>query len=248
MNIKLILVILFIYVIIRFFQIIYCINGKNYCRIRQLLEVDIMRKITFALTIIFGIYYVFFFDTIHPDWKMVFKLIPMILIILFALLATSKHHIYSILVCIGLVFCAIGDYTLQWFIVGLTFFLMGHLFYIAAFTRKKANVPMSAKALLIVYGLIMGIWMASTLFNRGETVLSIAVIAYVIVILTMGWTSFRTGNKFAIIGAFFFIASDTILAINRFIVDLPAAHELVMFTYYTAQILIALSIEKSSTE
>lgn len=207
-----------------------------------------MRIITFLLAIIFGIYYVFFFDTIHPDWKMVFKLIPMIFIILFALLSISKHNMYSVLVCLGLVFCAIGDYTLQWFIIGLIFFLLGHLFYIGAFTRKTARVPLSAKILLIVYGLGMGIWLASTLFNRGETVLAVAVIAYVIVILTMGWTSFRTGNKFAIIGAFFFITSDTILSINRFIVDVPAAHELVMFTYYTAQIFIALSIKKSFTE
>ena len=71
-----------------------------------------MKKILFVLTIIFGVYYVFLFDTIPSDLKMVFKLIPMVFIILFALLTRNVDRRYYTLVCIGLVFCAIGDYTL----------------------------------------------------------------------------------------------------------------------------------------
>ena len=205
-----------------------------------------MRKILFVLAIIFGFYYVFLFDTIPSDLKMIFKLIPMVLIILFALLTRNADRRYYTLVCIGLVFCAIGDYTLQWFIIGLTSFLIGHIFYIAAFSGGTKPVPIAAKILLLIYGIIMALWMCITLFDKGETILAIAVFAYISVILTMGWMSFRTGSQFAIIGALLFIPSDTVLAINKFITDVPLSHELIMFTYYGAQIFIACSIAKYS--
>lgn len=205
-----------------------------------------MRKILFVLAVIFGFYYVFLFDTIPSDLKMVFKLIPMVLIILFALLTRNADRKYYTLVCIGLVFCAIGDYTLQWFIIGLTSFLIGHIFYIVAFSSGSNPVPIVAKIMLLIYGVIMALWMCITLFDNGETVLAIAVFAYISVILTMGWMSFRTGAKFAIIGALLFITSDTILAINKFITDVPFSHELIMLTYYGAQFFIASSITKYS--
>lgn len=203
-----------------------------------------MRTFILYGSILFGLYYVFLFDTIPDGWQMVFKLIPMVLFITLAILATKRGDSYALFVCIGLVFCAIGDYTLQWFIVGLSFFLTGHVFYIIAFTRKKGSTPVSAKWLLVLYSTAMLIWLVSTLLGRGEMVLAIAVIAYITVITTMGWTSFRTNNRFAIGAALLFIFSDSVLAVNRFIFDIPAAHELIMFSYYGAQLLFALSISK----
>ena len=203
-----------------------------------------MRTIILYSSILFGLYYVFLFDTIPDGWQMVFKLIPMVLFITLAILSTKRGDSYALFVCIGLVFCAIGDYTLQWFIVGLSFFLTGHVFYIIAFTRKKGSTPVIAKWLLVLYSTAMLIWLVSTLLGRGETILAIAVIAYIAVITTMGWTSFRTNNRFAIVAALLFIFSDSVLAVNRFIFDIPAAHELIMFSYYGAQLLFALSIRK----
>ena len=205
-----------------------------------------MRNILFAFAIIFSLYYVFLFDTIPSDLKMVFKLIPMVLIISFALSTRNVNRRYYTLICIGLVFCAIGDYALQWFIFGLTSFLIGHIFYIAAFSGGAKPVPTVVKAPLLVYGMLMALWMCMTLIGNDEIVLAIAVFAYISVILTMGWMSFRTGSTFAIIGALLFITSDSILAINKFITDVPFSHELIMFTYYGAQIFIACSIAKYS--
>lgn len=205
-----------------------------------------MRTILLIIAVIFGLYYVFLFDTIPSETKMVFKLIPMVLIILFAFLTRVRTARYYALVCVGLLFCAIGDYTLQWFIIGLTSFLIGHIFYIASFSEGKERVPTGIKIVLLFYGASMAIWMCSTLFSQGETVLAIAVFAYISVILTMGWMSFKTGALFAKIGALSFIASDSILAINKFIMDVPYDHELIMFTYYGAQIFIALSVTQYS--
>lgn len=205
-----------------------------------------MRNILLLIAVIFGLYYVFLFDTIPPETKMIFKLIPMVLIILFALWPPIRSTKYYTLICIGLIFCAIGDYTLQWFIIGLTSFLIGHIFYIAAFSEGRERVPGIVKAILLIYGASMAIWMCSTLFSREETILAIAVFAYISVILAMGWMSFRTGTLFAKIGAISFIASDSILAINKFILDVPYSHQFIMFTYYGAQIFIALSIAEYS--
>jgi len=202
------------------------------------------KKILIPFIILFGLYYIFFFSHIAESLKLVFKVIPMLLIIILA--ATPKNlgiKKYQLLIVIGLVFCMVGDYTLQWFLVGLTSFLIGHIFYILAFSStNERQVPTWAKIVLLVYGGSMAVWIVGTVFSSGEVVLGFAVIAYISVILTMGWTAIRTGSTLATIGAMLFIASDSYLSIDKFVMPLPFSHEFIMLTYYSAQILIALSI------
>jgi len=202
------------------------------------------KKILLTCIILFGLYYIFFFSHIAESLILIFKVIPMLLIIILA--ATPKNlgiKKYQLLIVIGLVFCMVGDYTLQWFLIGLTSFLIGHIFYIFAFfSTNERQVPTWAKIVLLVYGVSMAVWIAGTVFSSGEVALGIAVIAYISVILTMGWTAIRTGSTFATIGALLFISSDSYLSINKFVMPLPFSHEIIMLTYYGAQILIALSI------
>ena len=209
---------------------------------------NLIRKLLLAFIIILGFFYVFFVDTINPSLVMVFKLLPMILIIGLAILTKAENIIsYKTLVIIGLIFCAFGDYTLQWFIIGLICFLIGHLFYIRAFlTTNETPVPILITVCFSLYGAIMIIWFGWTLIQDSNTILAMAVFTYMIVILVMGWTSFKTGSKLAIVGALLFIISDSILAINKFMFPVDYSHQLIMSTYYGAQILIALSIPKYS--
>ncbi|MCL1697950.1 lysoplasmalogenase [Lysinibacillus sp. BPa_S21] len=206
------------------------------------------KKFLIAFIILFGLYYIFFLSHIPQSLILIFKVIPMIFIIILA--ATSKNvgiKKYQILIVIGLVFCMVGDYTLQWFLIGLTSFLIGHIFYILAFfSTNERQVPTWTKIVLLVYGASMAVWIAGTVFSSGEVVLGIAVIVYISVILTMGWTAIRTGSTFATIGALLFISSDSYLAINKFMMPLPFSHEFIMLTYYSAQLLIALSISQYS--
>lgn len=202
------------------------------------------RKLLILFFLGFGFYYIFFFESIDASLKMVFKLIPMVLLIglAFATKVPLKAPYYW-LISIGLIFCAIGDYTLQWFIIGLSFFLIGHVFYIFAFrSTDVSTTPTYVKFLLGAYGLFMLTWIAGSIFKDGDTVLALAVVAYMLVILIMGWTSFRTGSSLAIAGALLFITSDSILAINKFMFAVPYSHVLIMFTYYGAQFLFMLSI------
>lgn len=207
-----------------------------------------LKKGLLAFIFLFAIIYIFEIGIQNSDYILIFKIIPMILIIILALTTkTANIKKYHTLIIIGLIFCTIGDYTLQWFIVGLSFFLIGHIFYISAFfTTNEQKPPKSLLIGLIIYGLIMAIIIPGGLLKDGETVLAIAVTVYIAVILTMGWSAWRTNSKFAIIGAALFIISDTVLAINRFTYDIPFSGEIIMITYYGAQLLLALSISQYS--
>ncbi len=207
-----------------------------------------VNKILLTLITIFSIIYIFRIGIEDSDLIMLFKLIPMIFIIILALLTKAPQaKTYYTLISIGLVFCAIGDYTLQWFIVGLSFFLIGHLFYIAAFlSTKEQQSPKSLLAGLVLYGAVMAIIIAGGLWQDGDVIMAIAVTGYISVILTMGWTAWRTKSNYAMIGAILFIISDSVLAVNKFTVAIPAASEIIMITYYGAQILLALSISQYS--
>ena len=134
---------------------------------------------------------------------------------------------------------------MQWFTLGLSCFLLGHIFYILAFnSASERPTPLAAKIILLLYGISMIIWIGGSLLQKDELVLTIAVTAYILVILTMGWMSFKVGTIWAVLGAALFIVSDSVLAINRFINEVAFSHEAIMLTYYAAQFLLVLSIAK----
>lgn len=202
------------------------------------------RKIIGVLIAIMGIIYIFFIPAEPVLTKIIFKLIPMLFILLFSFLQPAgESPKYKILVSIGLFVCMLADGLIYWFIIGLITFLIGHVWYIFAFRHIKVTaIPKWGVVLLIAYGIAMAIWIAGTLWTKGDTILAVAVIFYIVVILLMGWNAFQTANKFAIVGAILFIFSDSTLAINRFIFDIPFSDALIMISYYSAQFLFALSV------
>ncbi|WP_313893206.1 lysoplasmalogenase [Psychrobacillus sp.] len=205
-------------------------------------------KIIATFIVIMSIVYIFFIPSDPVLVKIAFKLIPMLLILLFAWLqpagASSR---YKTLILIGLFVCMLADGLIYWFIIGLITFLIGHIWYIFAFRHvKKTTIPRWAAIILIGYGILMAGWLSGTLWSKGETILAAAVILYIVVILLMGWNAFQTANKFAIIGAILFMFSDSTLAINKFIADVPFSDVIIMTSYYGAQFMFALSINYSA--
>jgi uncharacterized membrane protein YhhN len=74
------------------------------------------------------------------------------------------------------------------------------------------------------------------------------VLAYMLVILMMGWTATgrwigtkQPGSLFAFLGAILFIISDSALAVDRFKGHFTKAQVYILTTYFAAQWLIALS-------
>ena len=187
-----------------------------------------------------SLFYIFLVDTNNVWLLLITKLIPMILIILYA--SRQIHPTKSIL--IGLVFCAVGDALIIFsFLPGLVAFLIGHLFYIYSF-MKIGHFNWNRLYMLIpftVFGAYIGYALITSLKSNGEEALILPVILYLVIISLMGFTAFQTQNKYLYFGSILFILSDTVLAWNKFIGDLLYS-EIIMITYYSAQFLIAQSL------
>ena len=82
-----------------------------------------------------GLIYIFFIPEDSLFIKIIFKIIPMLLILLYACTNVGRQDRYKSLILLGLFFCMLGDGLLIWFVIGLFAFLIGHLFYISAFFK-----------------------------------------------------------------------------------------------------------------
>lgn len=185
--------------------------------------------------------YIFVFDSV------VFKIIPMLLIISFAFLLLPKqkttHHF---LLLLGLFFCMLGDYTLQWFIVGLFCFLIGHIFYFFSFllVKEKRKPQIWVSAIIVLYACAMGAKLIQSLLAGDDSSFIVPVIFYIVVISAMVWMAWHTNKRWIQIGSLLFLISDSILAWNLFVSNVEAATLLVMSTYYSAQFCFARSAQK----
>lgn len=129
------------------------------------------------------------------------------------------------------------------FLPGLVSFLLAHLCYIALFRR---GVPWLRHRPATFIALAAGAAMYAVLWTGGlPQALRLPVAAYVLVIALMtaqAWARHRVlGDRAALLvalGACCFMASDALLALNRFVTPLPWAPLWVLSTYYAAQALI----------
>jgi uncharacterized membrane protein YhhN len=180
----------------------------------------------------------------------VFKPLTMIFIIAVALTGMKgDRKFYGYFVLLGLLFSLMGDILLMLpsnlFFQGLVSFLIAHLFYILAFSKGQ---NLRLKTLSWLPFLLLGVLIYGFMLpSLGE--MTIPVLAYMIVILTMGWRAYeRWGQnktreaKWALIGAILFIASDTALGINRFRFPFDLSTLVVLGTYFPAQWFIARSV------
>ncbi|AOF85438.1 yhhN-like family protein [Hydrogenophaga sp. RAC07] len=138
-----------------------------------------------------------------------------------------------------------------YFIPGLVSFLLAHLAYIALFRQGVPWFP-SQRALVATLGI--GAAMYAFLWQGGlPAALRAPVAAYVLVIALMAAqaigraTVHRTATAIGVaLGAAFFMLSDSLLAINKFVSPLPMSQVWVLSTYYAAQILIVMNMVRSA--
>lgn len=143
-----------------------------------------------------------------------------------------------------------GDVALMFpgfFIPGLLAFLLAHLCYIALLKQGLPWFP-SQRALVATLG--FGVAMYAVLWTGGlPPALRAPVAAYVVVIALMAAQAIGRAVRLrdpaawgVAIGACFFMLSDTLLALDRFVAPLPLAPLWVLGTYYIAQILIVRNV------
>lgn len=190
--------------------------------------------------------YIFLIPEDPKPLKVTFKLIPMVLIIIYAYLhCMPKPKATHWIILTGLFFCMLGDGLIAGsFIFGLAAFLIGHLFYLFGFLRtwKFSKTRFAMIILILGYSYFIGNSLIKAMLENGDNNLVIPVVAYVLVISLMAWSAIMTGDKWAIGGSILFVLSDSILSWNMFVSDVPQSSLFIMSTYYTAQFLIAHSL------
>ncbi|MBN1681323.1 MAG: lysoplasmalogenase [Anaerolineae bacterium] len=180
----------------------------------------------------------------------IFKPLTTTLIILIALSDTDPiSTTYHVLIVAGLVASLAGDVFLMlppdYFVRGLISFLFAHIFYIIAFTVEgDGTAPFWTIIPFVVYGVII-LWRLWP--DIGS--LKIPVMVYITAILIMAWQAAnrwleteQNGSLLALAGAYLFVASDSVLAVERFKHPFRSARFWVLSSYFAAQTLIALSI------
>jgi uncharacterized membrane protein YhhN len=151
----------------------------------------------------------------------------------------------------GLLLSLVGDIALLWpkegFLPGLIAFLLAHLAYLVAFTRvaKFASRPLCFGVYALVAGAIL--WQLWPGVPGG---LRVPVIAYVVCLAAMAaqaavvWRAGAPRGAVLALGGALFVASDALLATNKFMAPLPAASLWILATYWAAQWCIASWLER----
>lgn len=137
---------------------------------------------------------------------------------------------------LGLLFSALGDFLLDydrvnWFVYGLAAFLIAHLFYIFSLLPiHKHNI--FPAICYITFGLCF-----FALIYDSLNALLFPVFIYMTVLLATGIATLtsRKSNAWLIIGGLSFIVSDSLIALDKFYLSIPAAGFFIMLTYYSAQ-------------
>lgn len=178
--------------------------------------------------------------------QFIFKPLTMVAIILIAFLNSSTPlNFYQKAILAGLIFSTIGDVFLvkdkQFFVQGLISFLIGHICYIVAFWTAP-NLPSG-----LIYLAYIGFFLTILWKHLGK--LKIPVIIYSLAIAIMSWMALsRTMENHnhqtfhAFLGSLMFVASDSLLAYNKFKSPIPLAPIWILSTYFLAQWFIALSV------
>lgn len=201
----------------------------------------------YALVVLLELLFIYF-NQVQLRWFTKPLLLPLLMLGFYtASVNRSGTLFYLILAALFLSWC--GDVLLQiegLFIPGLVSFLLAHVCYIVYFTKtgkeKKGLVQLKPIVVVpILLYILLFLWLLFPYLNA----LKIPVTVYGITIGTMLLlalnTKYKTANSTAalfITGAFFFVASDSILAVNLFAYKHLLLSLLVMATYATAQYLI----------
>ena len=184
-------------------------------------------------------------------WQIyLFKPLATLLILALALSLTPARPEYQWAIAAGLLFSTAGDVFLMLpqdrFVAGLASFLVAHLCYVWAFS---IGVPFGAAPLGWLPFILAGAAVLVAIWPGLKPALRAPVAVYVIVIVAMAgqaagrWHALGSGIALAgAIGAGFFVVSDSVLALDRFRQRFRAARAVTLATYWTAQLLIALSV------
>lgn len=188
---------------------------------------------------------------------------PLLLILLFAFVVFQQFQTKGIklFLLLALAYSWAGDIFLLFdtgkginFILGLASFLTAHIFYLVVFYKtRKQRLPIPAwnwiaTAVALLYtGSLLWLLFPELGPLKTPVVLYALVLSSMFVLSVQAFDWKTTNGKFVILGALLFVASDSLLAINKFHTAVPNAGFWIMLTYGLAQCCITLGITKSNS-
>lgn len=172
-------------------------------------------------------------------------------VLLLAILAVVEGGPLLLVAALGL--SALGDAFLaqdgeRAFLGGLASFLLAHIAYAALFAASGDTAIPTAAPWRLALALGMIVFAAAMLLRLWPALprdMKAPVAVYVGAILAMGLAALTVPAPLVVFGAVLFMASDGILAVERFLLDPTSPHrawtgQAVWWLYYAAQLLITL--------
>ena len=187
---------------------------------------------------------------VNHNWMLITKVIPTLLCAAFAgaALIRSGGERYAWLIFIGLCICAAADVMLGiHFVTGGALFLLGHLFYMAAFcTQQRPNkwsFVIFAAALVLLW---LFVWhfkprIHHPLMFAGVLLYAAALAVLLSLSLAMPFRHFSARTLLAALGALIFVLSDMGVC-HGMLYRIPKKLDYTYLgIYYLAQLLLGLS-------
>lgn len=130
------------------------------------------------------------------------------------------------------------------FLIGLGFFLFGHIAYVIAFTRHGLHpIQLLAGALVVSGAVVLAIpKVLRGAEQRGGRRLAVLVGCYSVLLGAMVVLGFATSAVLTATGVLLFLLSDLTLAWGRFVQALQRGAVIVVVTYHLAQVLIVVGL------
>ena len=184
----------------------------------------------------------------HPEVRLVTK--PLLLILLMGHIAqvNPKPALFftAIFALLGDVFLMLPGDSPLYFQLGLGSFLVMQLSYIRLFYKQASEeVLVPAYARQPLAGVFIYVFLFLAFLNPHlADGMNIPVTLYAFALGSMLYFAIRLRNKAVVMGAFFFVVSDSVLAFGKFYYSFPGISSVVMSTYIVAQLLLISALCK----
>lgn len=187
----------------------------------------------------------------RPWLNFAFKPLATACVIAWAALGRSDDGLVKRWIVIGLVFSLAGDIALLWpvqgFLVGLVAFLLGHLSYLVALTRRVrflASPPAFGAWAIVAASVLASLWAGVPAGLRAPVLVYVCALGAMAAQATSVWLA-RRGHgdaprwRIVALGGGLFVLSDAILAADKFVGGIPMPTLWNLSIYWLGQWFIA---------
>ena len=193
-----------------------------------------------------------------PWLNFAFKPLATLCVIAWAASGRADDGLVKRWIVIGLVFSLLGDIALLWpvqgFLAGLVAFLLGHLSYLVALTRRVkflASRPAFGAWIVVAACVLASLWAGVPADMRVPVLVYVSALSAMAAQATSVWLAHRgqpDAGKWRIvaIGAALFVLSDAILATDRFVGGVPLPTLWNLSLYWLGQWFIARAALRAS--